>query len=79
MTVVVDASVAVKRDLLAPDLLLPEAANALGRRLHHPVDDCVYLALASREGAALVTADQRLLARMARRRTRLAVIDLATL
>jgi predicted nucleic acid-binding protein len=138
MTVVVDASVAVKwvipevlsdradalrgraDRLLAPDLLLPEAANALwkklirreitareaaqaldllmssgldlrpagpllgralelGRRLRHPVYDCVYLVLAQREGAALVTADQRLLARMARRRTRLTVIDLATL
>ena len=138
MTVVVDASVAVKwvipevlsdradalRDradrLLAPDLLLVEAGNALWKkvsrreistreatqaldllmtsaldlrpsgpllpralglavRLRHPVYDCVYLALAHGEGAALVTADRRLLARAARRRSRPTVIDLATL
>jgi predicted nucleic acid-binding protein len=137
MTVVVDASVALKwvipevlsdraetlrgraDRLLAPDLLLPEAANALwkklirreitareaaqaldllmasgldvrpsgpllgralelARRLRHPVYDCVYLALAQGEDATLVTADQRLLTRVARRRARLAVIDLAT-
>lgn len=138
MTVVVDASIAVKwvipevlsdradalrgqaDHLLAPDLLLAEAANALwkklirreitareaaqaldllmasgldlrpsapllgralelARRLRHPVYDCVYLTLAQGEGATLVTADQRLLARVTRGRTRLAVIDLATL
>jgi len=138
MTVVVDASIAVKwvipevlsdradalrgqaDRLLAPDLLLCEAANALwkklmrreitareaaqaldllmasgvdlrpsapllgralelARRLRHPVCDCVYLALAQGEGATLVTADQRLLARATRGRPRLAVIDLATL
>ena len=106
--------------LLAPDLLLPEAANALwkkltrgeitareaaqaidllmqsgldlrpsgpllgraltlARRLRHPVYDCIYLALTQAEGATLITADQRLLARVARGRTRLAVADLATL
>jgi predicted nucleic acid-binding protein len=138
MTIVVDASVAVKwvipeelsdqaeslrgraDRLLAPDLLLPEAANALwkkllrreittseaaqaidllmasgldlrpsgpllgraltlAQRLRHPVYDCVYVALAQAEGATLVTADQRLLARIARGRTRVAVVDLATL
>jgi|SRR5712692_6644633 len=106
--------------LLAPDLLLPEAANALwkklirqeittreaaqamnllmasgldlrpsgpllgralglARRLRHPVYDCIYVALAQAEGATLITADQRLLARVARGRTRVAVVDLATL
>ena len=138
MTIVVDASVAVKwvipevlsdqaeslrgraDRLLAPDLLLPEAANALwkklirreittreavqainllmgsgldlrpsgpllgralalARRLRHPVYDCIYLALAQAEGATLITADQRLLARVARGRTRVTVMDLATL
>ncbi len=138
MTIVVDASVAMKwvipevlsdqagslrgraDRLLAPDLLLPEAANALwkklirqeittreaaqamnllmasgldlrpsgpllgralglARRLRHPVYDCIYVALAQAEGATLITADQRLLARVARGRTRVAVVDLATL
>jgi predicted nucleic acid-binding protein len=106
--------------LLAPDLLLPEAANALwkklmrreitareaaqaidllmasgldlrpsgpllsraltlAQRLRHPVYDCLYVALAQAEGATLITADQRLLARIARGRTRVAVMDLATL
>jgi predicted nucleic acid-binding protein len=138
MTVVVDASIAVKwvipevlsdeaealrgraDRLLAPDLLLSEAANALwkklirreitareaaqaiellmasgldlrpsgpllgralglARRLRHPVYDCLYLALAQAENATLVTADQRLLARVAKGRTRVAVVDLARL
>jgi predicted nucleic acid-binding protein len=106
--------------LLAPDLLLPEAANALwkklmrreitareaaqaidllmasgldlrpsgpllsraltlAQRLRHPVYDCLYVALAQAEGATLITADHRLLARIARGRTRVAVMDLATL
>ena len=138
MTIVVDASVAMKwvipellsdqadslrgraDRLLAPDLLLPEAAHALwkklarreitareaaqaidllmasgldlrpsgpllgralvlARRLRHPVYDCIYLALAQAERATLITADQRLLARVARGRTRVAMVDLATL
>ena len=106
--------------VLAPDLLLLEAANALwkklirqeittreaaqainllmasgldlrpsgpllgralglARRLGHPVYDCIYVALAQAEGATLISADQRLLARVARGRTRVAVVDLATL
>jgi predicted nucleic acid-binding protein len=104
-------------DLLAPDLVLTEAANALWKktaarelssaeadralatlitsglalhatvpllpralrfahRLRHPVYDCVYLALAEREDARLVTADARLLARAGRRRGRAQVVDL---
>ena len=107
-------------DVLAPDLLLVEVANALWRktasreisareaddafdlvrgggldlrptgplvpramdlacRLGHPVYDCVYLALAERERAALVTADQRLLRRLATRRLGVSVVDLRTL
>jgi predicted nucleic acid-binding protein len=105
--------------LLAPDLLLVEAANALwkkllrreiaareaeqaldllsssgldvrpsapllgralglARQLRHPVYDCVYLTLAQAERATLITADRRLLARVARRRSP-AVVDLAHL
>jgi predicted nucleic acid-binding protein len=44
--------------------LLPRAV-AIARELGHPVYDCVYLALAERAAAVLVTADQRLLARVA--------------
>lgn len=103
--------------LIAPDLLLTEAANALwkkirrrelsaaeanraldvisasgivlyaaqpllaralamAQRLEHPVYDCVYVALAERERATLVTADERLLARLARRRMKARALDL---
>ncbi len=37
----------------------------IARTLDHPVYDCFYVALAEREGAPLVTADQRLLAKLA--------------
>lgn len=45
---------------LAPigPLYLP--ATELARRLAHPVYDCIYLALAAREGGELVTADERM-------------------
>jgi predicted nucleic acid-binding protein len=55
--------------------LLPRAL-AMARRLAHPVDDCVYLALAERERAALVTADERLPRAAAARRLGVAVVDL---
>lgn len=44
--------------------LLPRAA-VTARELGHPVYDCLYLALAERSAATLVTADQRLVARVA--------------
>ena len=46
--------------------LMPRAF-AIAGRLGHPVHDCVYLALAERERATLVTADERLLRRLGRR------------
>jgi predicted nucleic acid-binding protein len=107
-------------DVLAPDLLLVEVANALwkksaareissreadeafdllressialqatgpllpramevARRLAHPVYDCVYLALAEREHAVLVTADQRLLRRLSASKLAVSVVDLRTI
>ena len=42
--------------------LLP-AALSLAFQLRHPVYDCLYLVLAKREGARLVTADQQFAAR----------------
>jgi predicted nucleic acid-binding protein len=47
---------------------LIERATELTVRLHHPVYDCFYLALAERERLPLVTADSRLLALLGRHR-----------
>lgn len=46
--------------LVPPADLLPRAID-LAFALRHPVYDCVYLALAEREGVSLVTADNRLI------------------
>jgi predicted nucleic acid-binding protein len=46
-----------------PDLASRAAAIALA--LDRPVNDCLYLALAEREDARLVTADRRLIERLA--------------
>ena len=48
-------------DHLEPDRALQAEALALAIRLNHPVYDCLYLALARREAATLVSCDQRLL------------------
>jgi predicted nucleic acid-binding protein len=42
------------------------AAGAIAARFAHPIYDCVYLALAQREGEPLVTVDRRLIALGAR-------------
>jgi predicted nucleic acid-binding protein len=47
-------------DVIEPDRHLQVEALALACHLDHPVYDCMYLALARREAAALLTADQRL-------------------
>lgn len=114
-----DRILASEEELLAPDLLLVEAANALWKkvrrhelspgeadralgvilssglvirptrplltralvmavRLQHPVYDCVYLALAERERAALVTADERLAGAVVRRRLKVRVRTLTS-
>lgn len=52
---------------LADDETLAPAALSLALTLDHKVPDCLYLALAEREGALLVSADRKLLA-LARRR-----------
>ena len=62
-------------DLRPAAPLLPRAMD-LARRLSHPVYDCVYLALAEREEAAFVTADQRLLRRLSTRRLDISIVDL---
>jgi predicted nucleic acid-binding protein len=62
-------------DLHVTAPLLPRAME-LARRLDHPVYDCVYLALAEREHAALVTADQRLFRRLSTRKLDVEIVDL---
>lgn len=47
-------------DQFEPDRELQVEALALACHLDHPVYDCLYLALARREAAVLLTADQRL-------------------
>ena len=62
---------AASRDLLTPAL-------ELSLELRHPVYDCLYLALAQRRGVPLVTADERLVSALSRRRIpSLAVVSLA--
>ena len=48
-------------DYLEPDRHLQAEALALAIRLNHPVYDCLYLALARREAATVLSCDQRLL------------------
>ena len=48
-------------DHIEPDRSLQAEALALATHLDHPVYDCLYLVLARREVAALLSADQRLL------------------
>ena len=47
-------------DRLEPDRHLQAEALALACHLNHPVYDCVYLALARREAASLISSDRRL-------------------
>ena len=49
-------------DHIEPDRHLQVEALALACHLDHPVYDCLYLALARREAAVLLTADQKLMA-----------------
>ena len=48
-------------DQIEPDRELQVEALALACHFNHPVYDCLYLALARREGAIVLSADQRLL------------------
>lgn len=49
---------------LYPSAPLAEEALEQGFRLHHAVYDCLYLALAHREAATLVTADEKFFRRL---------------
>ncbi|MFM1900152.1 MAG: hypothetical protein RLZZ216_728 [Cyanobacteriota bacterium] len=48
-------------DHIEPDRTLQAEALALATHLDHPVYDCLYLVLARREVATLLSADQKLL------------------
>jgi predicted nucleic acid-binding protein len=50
---------------LWPTVWLASRAFEIAADLRHPVYDCFYLALAEREDATLVTADRRLIGRLA--------------
>jgi predicted nucleic acid-binding protein len=56
---------AIRKGVLAlvPDVEVLSAAVELALKLAHPLQDCLYLALAQREQAALVTADPKFQAR----------------
>jgi predicted nucleic acid-binding protein len=47
-------------DRVEPDRHLQVEALALACHLNHPVYDCLYLALARREAATLISSDRRL-------------------
>jgi predicted nucleic acid-binding protein len=55
---------------------LAEAAIGLARRMEHSAYDCFYLVLAERRAAPLVTADVRLVNRVARTKYKSHVIHL---
>lgn len=50
---------------IVPSTALAASAMQIAAALDHPIYDCLYLALAQRERTEVVTADRRLLARMA--------------
>lgn len=51
--------------VVATHTLVPYALD-LGMELDHPIYDCLYLALAKRESATLVTADERFFGRISK-------------
>jgi predicted nucleic acid-binding protein len=50
----------VKRVRILPSLPYAAVAAELSERLHHPIYDCLYVALARQESAKLLTSDTRL-------------------
>ena len=66
-------------DLLLPLAPLAPRATAIAAELDHPVYDCFYLALAEQRQVPLVTADRRLIGRVAATSWRHLVVDLRSL
>lgn len=54
----------LRRIRLLPALEYAADAAALAERLDHPVYDCLYVAIAQREHAPLLTLDQRLIKKL---------------
>ena len=51
-------------EMLTPSVDLHQSAFRIARTLGHPVYDCLYIALAARDAAPLITADKALLRRV---------------
>jgi predicted nucleic acid-binding protein len=64
---------------LRPSVPLLPRAMELARRIGHPVYDCVYLALAEREQATLVTADLQLVRKSSGKKVDVSIVDLRRL
>lgn len=59
------ATLDVRIERYLPDQEVVERALEIAGKLDHPVYDCIYLAHCEREAVRLVTADQRLLRKLA--------------
>jgi len=66
-------------DELVPLAGLSRRAAAIALALDHPVYDCFYLALAEARDAPMVTADRRLLRRVAEKHWAMQLIDLRSI
>jgi predicted nucleic acid-binding protein len=73
------ARLALAFDELLPLAPLAERAAALSRELAHPAYDCFYLVLAEERGARMVTADRRLVSRVAGTEWKTLVVDLRSI
>jgi predicted nucleic acid-binding protein len=73
------ARLALAFDALLPSAPLAERAVMLSRRLGHPAYDCFYLVLAEERAARMVTADQRLIRRLAGTQWETRVVNLRSI
>ncbi len=64
---------------LVPLVPIASLAADIGRTLDHSIYDCLYIALAERTGSRMVSADRRLLDRVADTRWQSMIDDLYTM